>query len=121
MNITKSKTTKKRILAAEDDMNQDDLLDSDDSFEETLDDMSDQLEDMQDSIDEIQEDDIDIEVDNNIEGHYIAECESCQGLFISPVVESDQDIEKVSGVCPICNKETDQYLKWVIKKADHDV
>ena len=109
MKISKSQ----RITAAEGD----EILDDDSQFEESLNDIAENIEDMQDDIDDIQEDDVDIELDNNIEGHYIAECEKCQGVFTSAVMETEDAIEKVSGVCPICKQETDQYLKWVIKSA----
>lgn len=102
-----------RIVAADED---DEMIA--DSFEDTLDDIADSVEDIQDQVDDIQEDDIHIELDNNIEDHYIAECERCQGIFISAVIESDQEIEKISGICPLCEKETDQYLRWVIKSVD---
>lgn len=91
-----------------------DTEDADDTFTDTLDDVADTVEDIQDSVDGIEEDDINIDMDNNIAGHYIAECDGCHGVFISATLESDQEVEKVSGVCPLCNKETDQYLKWVI-------
>lgn len=61
------------------------------------------------------EDPINIEIENNISDHYIAECEKCQGVFISATIESDQKISKVTGECPLCGEESDQYLKWVIK------
>ena len=52
-----------------------------------------------------QEDDPSIEMENNIENHYIAECESCGGIFISAILESDQEIDHVTGVCPLCEKK----------------
>ena len=61
------------------------------------------------------EDSPSIETDNNIAGHYIAECNRCHGVFISALMESDQHVEFLSGVCPLCEKESDQYIKWVIK------
>lgn len=113
---------KDRIYAADDDFGDDfgggfddELTDEDEGIDDTLDNMADDIEDMQDSIDDIEEDDVDIDVDNNIANHYIAECDSCHGIFISAVIESDQVIDKISGVCPLCEKETEQYLKWVIK------
>lgn len=99
-----------------DDMFAEDI--EDDDIDEQLDDISDTVEDLQDSVDEVEEDDVQIEVNNNIENHYIAECESCQGIFISSVVKSDQYLDKISGVCPLCNKETDQYLKWVVSPLE---
>ncbi len=64
------------------------------------------------------ESDPDIETDNNIEGHYIAECDRCHGIFISALVESDQQVEYISGICPLCEKESDQYIKWIIKPVE---
>lgn len=92
-------------------------VDSADGLADAVDDVADNLEDIQDALDDIEEDDVDIALNNNIEGHYIAECGKCQGIFISAVLESSEAIEHVTGVCPLCNRETEQYLKWVIKKA----
>ena len=92
-------------------------LGDEDTFTDTLDDVADTVEDIQDSVDEVEEDDITIDMNNNITGHYIAECDTCHGVFISATIESDQVVEKVSGICPLCQKETEQYLKWVIKDA----
>lgn len=71
-----------------------------------------------DNIDDIEEDNVDIETDNNIANHYIAECDNCHGVFISAVPESDQQVEKISGICPLCDKDSDQYLKWIIRSVD---
>ena len=118
-----TKARKHKIFAAEGDEDEesfadDEFLDEEDGFEDTLDEMADNIEDMQDTVDEITEDDVNIENDNNIDGHYIAECEKCHGIFISAVTESDQQITKISGTCPLCEKETDQYLKWVVKAVE---
>ena len=59
-----------------------------------------------------------IDVDNNISGHYIAECNRCHGVFISALMESDQHVEFISGTCPLCEKESDQYIKWIIKPVE---
>lgn len=101
-----------RIVAADEE-----LESSDYDISETIDDLADDVEDIQDTIDDVQEDDVDIELDNNIANHFIAECDSCHGIFISALVESDQEVEKISGTCPLCEKETDQYLKWIIKEV----
>ncbi len=110
----------RKIYAADNDYehSEDSAYEGDNSLEDALYDMQDSIEDMQDQVDEIQEDDVDIEIDNNIEGHYIAECDRCKGIFISAVTDSDQKITKISGICPLCEKETDQYLNWVINKRD---
>lgn len=124
MRIIRSNThhrPSRRIYAADEDfdneMMDEDLLDEDE-LDDTLDDMADNIEDMQDALDEIDEDDPDIEVDNNIADHYIAECDRCHGVFISAVIESDQQVDKISGICPLCDKESDQYLKWVVKSVE---
>ena len=121
-------SSKTRILGAEEDFDNDSEVDDDeeefqeddDSFKENLDEMSDQIEELQDSIDDIQEDDPIIDTDNNIDNHYIAECERCHGIFISAVTESDQHIEYISGMCPLCEHDTNQYLKWIIRSANSD-
>ena len=87
-----------------------------DNMADSIDEMSDTLDDLNDALKDFDEDDIDIETENNISDHYIAECEKCHGVFIAAVIESDQEIEKISGVCPLCDEECDQYLKWVIKE-----
>ena len=103
-----------------DDMDyNDDFIDNDDDgLYDAIDDVADAVEDIQDTVDEVDQDDVNIDMNNNISGHYIAECDSCHGVFISATIESDQKVEKVSGVCPLCEKETDQYLKWVIKSVN---
>lgn len=92
-------------------------VEDDVDFHDTLDDVADTVSDIQDVVEEIDEDDVDIEVDNNITNHYIAECDACHQVFISAMIMSDQVVEKISGVCPLCEKESDQYLKWIIKDA----
>lgn len=84
-------------------------------FAESVDDLADTAEELQDAIEDIEEDDVDIEIDNNIADHYIAECDICLGVFISATEESNQEVEKTAGICPLCGKESEQYLKWVIK------
>jgi len=125
-------TASQRIVAADEDnpfegMQADKVEEDnfDTSFESTeddvtdqLDDISDDVEDLQDALSDVQEDDTNIEIDNNISGHYIAECERCHGIFISAVTESDQTVKKITGVCPLCDRETDQYLKWVVKDIE---
>lgn len=112
---------KSRIVAADEDtFDREDDLDLDnaedtDGLMDAIDDVADNVDDLQDTIDDVDEDSVDIAVNNNIANHFIAECEGCNGVFISAVVDSDQEIDHVSGVCPICGKETDQYLKWVIR------
>lgn len=123
MKIKKTRiTASKRIVAAdadfEDDVIEDDLLDDDNGLEDSVDDLADQVEDLQDAFDGIDEDDPNIEIDNNIEGKYIAECDRCKGIFISAIPESDVYMDHIHGTCPLCEHETDQYLNWVVRKAE---
>lgn len=110
---------KKSIMAADADgfIDDDDIFDegADEAVGDSLDNIQDTVEDIQDTVEDIQEDDTSIEVDNNISNHYIAECDKCKGIFISAVIQSDQQVEKISGVCPLCEKDSEQYLKWVVK------
>jgi len=122
MNITKRIQAASRIVAAdEDDMMLDDsavdMLDDEgmDGTSDTIDSIADAVEDLQDSVDDIKQDDESIEVENNIEDHYVAECDRCKGIFISAVKESESEVNYVHGTCPLCNEETDQQLKWVIR------
>ena len=121
MKISKSKHN---IFAAEDDDFEEtvpgEFYDDTDGIEDSLDDVADTVDDLQEKIDDIDEDDVDIEVDNNISNHFIAECDRCHGIFISALVESDQEVDKISGICPLCDHETDQYLKWIIRDIDED-
>lgn len=113
--------SKTRVVAADEDYpdDMDDLVE-DGEFNDTLDDVADAVDDIQDAVDEVDEDDVTIDTDNNITNHYIAECEECHGIFISAVIQSDQQVEKISGVCPLCQEETDQYLRWVINEVGED-
>ena len=114
------KSARSYVKAADDedmDFDVDEFGDSE-GLSDAIDDVADNVEDIQDTIDDIKEDDVEIAVNNNIADHYIAECNRCNGIFISAVVDSDQVIDHVSGICPLCGKDTDQYLKWVIRNAD---
>ena len=118
MKISASKRhdVKTRIVAADEDFQEMDdtefsdedipvdAFDDQDGFDDQLDEMADSIEDMQDTLDEVTEDDVDIEIDNNLEGHLIAECDKCHGIFISAMVESDQDVEKITGICRFVKK-----------------
>ena len=91
-------------------------FDVNDGFSDKLDEVADTVEDIQNTVDsdEIKETEVEIDIDNNISYHYIAECDKCKGIFISATVESDQEVEFVTGECPLCGEETEQYLKWVV-------
>lgn len=135
-NYIKSNRTiyNRRIVAADEDEFSDDLPDADADFEYSPDvsnsprpgspishsDADVDIIDDVDNIDDIEEDNVDIETDNNIANHYIAECDSCHGVFISAVTESDQIIDHISGVCPLCEKESDQLLKWIVRDVSDE-
>lgn len=124
--------SKTDILAADDDADDPsmddgfdadpdfDAMDEDASMDDTLDSMADDIEDLQDAVDEVQEDDPSIDIDNNISDHYIVECDRCKGIFISAVIESDQQVRKVTGTCPLCGKETEQLVKWIVRDIDQE-
>ena len=110
------KITKRSIFAADEFEDFDmDGMEEDAALNDQLDDIQDSVEDIQDSVDDIKEDDPAIDLDNNITNHLIAECENCKGIFISAMIDSEQEVESISGVCPLCNKNTTQTLKWIIK------
>lgn len=122
-------THKKYIKAAVDDDEFDDMSfdepesetqaeKDEDSAADSLNNMADTLDEISDSLEDFQEDTTDIDVNNNISDHYIAECEKCHGVFITAVTVSDQKIDRISGTCPLCDQDCDQYLKWVIKDVD---
>lgn len=107
------KIHKRRIVAADEDFMNDPY-----DFSEAVDDLAENVEEVQDTIDDMDEDDPCIEVNNNIEDHLIAECERCHGIFISAILQSDMEIDHVTGTCPLCGRESNQYLKWVVKPAE---
>ena len=105
-------TGKKKIVAANvfgDDMDFDgpELANDVDTVEEEV------IE--EDMGEDGQQDGSTIEVDNNIFNHLIAECLNCHGIFISAMIASDQVVESINGVCPLCSKETEQVLFGIIK------
>lgn len=67
---------------------------------------------------DIPSDDPLINIENNIEGKYIAECERCGGIFISALSVSDVPVETIHGTCPLCDHDTDQYLKWYVESSE---
>lgn len=107
------KIHKRRIVAADEDFMNDPY-----DFSEAVDDLAENVEEVQDTIDDMDEDDPSIEINNNIEDHLIAECERCHGIFISAILQSDMEIDHVTGTCPLCGRESNQYLKWVVKPAE---
>ncbi len=117
-------TSSRRYIKAadedfEDNFDMDEFESDEEGVADALDDMADNVEDLQDAVEDvIDEDEVEISINNNITDHFIAECDRCGGVFISAVVDSDQQIDHVSGVCPLCGRETDQYLKWIIKSVN---
>jgi len=111
-----------RIVAADED---DEGFDYDDEgdyvdeklVEDTVDDLEESVEEFTDLMTDFEEDDIDIEIEANISNRYIAQCDGCQDVFISALEETDQIVDKISGVCPMCEKSTDQYLKWIVREV----
>lgn len=115
-----TQSTSQPIMAADDD----DPFAAKDEFEEDAPEFND--EDDAEASDETQSEDedddtgpsqdvVDIDTDNNIADHYIAECSKCHGIFISPVIKSDQLIDEIQGVCPLCHATTSQKLKWIVE------
>lgn len=114
---------KQSVTAADDEIDIEDEFDSDvedSDFSSDIDDLSDQVDDIQENLDDIVEDNPSIEIDNNISNHYIAECEECHSIFISALVESDQKVDRISGTCPLCEKDCDSVIKWVVKDVNKD-
>ena len=116
-----SKASTKYIKAAG-EFEDDEFVDEEkDGLMDAIDDVADNVEDLQDTLDDVDEDEVEIQINNNIADHFIAECDRCHGIFISAVVDSDQEIDHVSGTCPLCGKDSDQYLKWIIRSTTEEI
>ena len=114
MKIVHAKTNvanKKNVFAADNVFEDDTSFDGpnleNDSVEEELVD--------EDMGEDGQQDGSTIEIENNIFQHLIAECQNCHGIFISAMIASDQPVESINGVCPLCSKETEQFFIGIIK------
>lgn len=116
MRIVHAKTDYKRKvnIFADDNVFGDPATDPELADDETLEDGVEDFEE-EDMGSEGEQDGSTIDVDNNIVNHLIAECANCHGIFISAMLASDQVIESINGVCPLCNKDTEQFLKWIVK------
>lgn len=92
-----------------------------DSMQDSLDDATDAIEDLQDTVEDIDDapQDTVLDMENNIENHYIAECTRCHEIFISAVVESDSPVEAIEGECPCCHEQTKQELKWIVRDVSY--
>ena len=108
-----------KIMAADGFVADNDDFDAefDDNLEgdSTISNIQDQIDDISDQLDDVEQDDVSIDMDNNIVNHLIAECENCKGIFISAMIASDQEVDSINGICPLCNKDTVQNLKWIVK------
>lgn len=103
----------RNIMAAEED---NPFLEDVDEFSDNIDDLTETVDDIEDAMGE--EDgpmDPEFDIRNNIEDHYIAECDKCHEIFISAMVESDSPVMSIHGECPMCHEETDQQLKWIVR------
>lgn len=110
----------KPVMAADGDPFGDNFeMEDTDSIQDALDDTTDTLEDLQDSVEELDDNPQDpiLDINNNIENHYIAECRRCHEIFISAVVESESAVSSINGECPVCHEETEQDLKWIVRSA----
>lgn len=125
--ITASEDKKSRIYAADEEPTfdfgdfggtDDEDEDEDDAGDDNVDTESEDIEDEEVEQVEVEEDEENIEVENNIANHYIAECDKCHGIFISAVEKSEMQVESIVGICPICDKESEQFLKWIIEEVD---
>lgn len=123
---TQKVTASTAVMAADGEDTEEDFGASEEEFSEdpdtestadAVDTLTDAVDELQDTVEEVQEDDPSIEIDNNIENHYIAECDRCHGVFISALVEADHEVSKISGICPLCEKESDQQLKWIVRSV----
>lgn len=83
--------TFKPVFAADEDEQFEDVFvdDADQDVSDTLEGVQDSLDDLQDQVDGFDDKPKDavLDVTNNIENHYIAECDNCHEVFISAVVE----------------------------------
>lgn len=93
---------------------------SESDMSDAVDGLADAVEDIQDDLQEIKEDDPTIQAENNIEQHLIAECNKCSGIFISAMIKSDQKVDSLTGVCPLCGKESIQYFRWYVEKLEYE-
>lgn len=91
-----------------------------DDVTDAVDELTDAVNDIQEDLEDIQEDAPAIQTENNIEGHMIAECDKCYGIFISAMIKSDQKVDSIKGVCPLCGKESTQKFNWFISKLEYD-
>lgn len=113
---TDSRKGKRNVFAA-DNVFADEFDDSMD-FEggEDMNDPDESFEEQEDLGTDGEQESSTIDIDNNIINHLIAECQNCHGIFISAMIGSDQDVEGITGVCPLCNKDTDQTFIGIIKE-----
>lgn len=107
------------IFAADEDedgpFEEEEDIEEEDIPELNTDEVEDILDDEQEDFeDDIAQDSPAIETENNLANHFIAECDVCKGIYISPVVNSSTNPTSVEGTCPICGKDTTQTFRWII-------
>lgn len=107
----------KPVNAATDASDRFDYLEDASNVSDAVDKASDAVEDMEEAVSNLSDtpEDTILNIENNIENHYIAECKRCHEVFISAVVESESDVDAVNGECPCCHEETEQELKWIVR------
>ena len=113
VHTTKISSDKRRVVAA--NVFEDEPGFEGPNLENDSDGVEDTIED-EDMGEDGQQDGSTIDIDNNIFDHLIAECQNCHGIFISAMIGSDQPVESINGVCPLCSKETEQFFVGIIKK-----
>lgn len=92
-----------------------------DSPADQLDAIADNIDDLQTAVEGIDEDIVNIDIDNNLANKLIAECDMCKGVFISATMYADPIPDSIQGECPLCGRETTQYLKWRIVRLGDSV
>ena len=104
------------IKAADSSIDFDSLEDAE-SLQDAASDASDAIDNLQDAVSDFSDAPADsiLNMDNNIENHYIAECDRCHEVFISAVTESDSQVDFIEGECPCCHESTKQELKWIVR------
>lgn len=117
MKIMHTKQIKRsaKVLAA-DNVFADRIDEAEEEEAEVEADIDEEIAELEETLDDdFKQDNSTVEIDNNITNHLIAECQNCHGIFISAMLASDQVIDSINGVCPLCDKDTEQALRWIIK------
>ena len=115
---TDSKLNKRKVFAADNVFAEDDDIMNDFEGGEDIGDPDESFDEQEeyDLAEDGEQSGAEIDIDNNIINHLIAECENCHGIFISAMIGSDQSVESINGVCPLCNKDTEQVFIGIIEE-----